>query len=232
MLVSAIGQNKTAYNAGWYSIGVKRAEPLNQPNLDGTVANPTTPLNETKKTSELSKTSSTEETEETSEESQSPLAVLYGESELSDEELAQIAELRRIDSEVRQHEQAHMAAGGSLITGGANFELVRGPDGVLYAVGGDVSINVSAGNTPEETIQRAQQIRRAALAPANPSAADRSVAAAASRMEMEARMELQQQQTLKQAEPEQTSSQQNTIAIGSYNAISQPDTANLLNIFT
>ncbi|NRA58083.1 MAG: hypothetical protein HRU13_08245, partial [Phycisphaerales bacterium] len=43
------------------------------------------------------------------------------------------------------------------------------------------------GRTPEETVQKAQAIRRAALAPADPSSTDRSVAAKASRMEAAAR---------------------------------------------
>ncbi len=47
----------------------------------------------------------------------------------------------------------------------------------------------------EATIRKAQTIRAAALAPANPSAQDRAVAAAATPMEAAARRELQQVQT-------------------------------------
>ena len=43
---------------------------------------------------------------------------------------------------------------------------------------------------PKETIRRMQQVRKAALAPANPSSQDRSVAAQASREEAKARAEL------------------------------------------
>ena len=48
---------------------------------------------------------------------------------------------------------------------------------------------VITGRTPDETIQRARQIRAAALAPADPSGQDRAVAAQATQMEQNARME-------------------------------------------
>ncbi|MCX7946046.1 MAG: hypothetical protein N2557_03635 [Hydrogenophilus sp.] len=101
-----------------------------------------------------------------------------------------VARLREIDREVRAHEMAHVAAGGDLVTRGAQFNTVRGPDGKQYAVGGDVQIDVSPGRTPEETIAKAERIRRAALAPANPSPQDLKVAAKATQMAMAARMEL------------------------------------------
>ena len=91
-------------------------------------------------------------------------------------------ELEARDREVRAHEAAHLAAAGGLAMGGANFSLQRGPDGRMYAVGGEVSIDVSEGRTPEETIARAERIRAAALAPAEPSAKDMQVAARATRM--------------------------------------------------
>lgn len=53
-----------------------------------------------------------------------------------------------------------------------------------------MSIDASPGKTPEETIPKAQHIRETALAPAEPSAQDRSVASAASRMEADAQLEL------------------------------------------
>lgn len=102
----------------------------------------------------------------------------------------QIAELQRRDAEVRAHEAAHASAAGGL--GGApSFEYKQGPDGRLYAVGGEVQIDLSPGRTPEETIRRAQQIRAAAVAPANPSVQDMAVAGRAAQMEADARAELQ-----------------------------------------
>jgi len=117
-------------------------------------------------------------------------------TELSAEALALIAKLKARDTEVRQHEQAHLAAAGGLARSGASYTYQRGPDGVNYAVGGEVQIDTSPGRTPEETIARARAISAAALAPADPSGADRAVAAQALQLEQQARAEL----ALKQAE--------------------------------
>lgn len=110
-------------------------------------------------------------------------------TELSDREKQIIEELRRRDEAVRRHEQAHIAAGGSLVRGAANYNYQIGPDGKQYAVGGEVQIDISPENTPDATIRKMQQVQRAALAPADPSPQDRAVAALASRIEMQAAME-------------------------------------------
>ncbi len=106
------------------------------------------------------------------------------ENELSSEEQEQVRELKARDAEVRTHEQAHVAAGGSLIRGGIQYEMQTGPDGRSYAIGGSVNIDTSIDNSsPEAMIAKAQKIKAAALAPAEPSSADRAVAAAATQME-------------------------------------------------
>lgn len=112
---------------------------------------------------------------------------------LSQPDRAIVRELARTDREVRAHERAHLAAAGGLARGGAVYTYQRGPDGQLYAVGGEVSIDLAPGATPRETLDRARQIRAAALAPANPSARDRAVAARAAQMALEAQIELAQQ---------------------------------------
>ena len=106
-------------------------------------------------------------------------------------EQQQINALSARDREVRAHEQAHVAAGGQY-AGAAQYQFERGPNGVNYAVSGEVSISVGKEATPEETLQKAQIVRRAALAPAEPSPQDRRVAAQATRMESEARQEIAQ----------------------------------------
>lgn len=113
--------------------------------------------------------------------------------ELDADQAAQVAKLKQIDRQVRQHEMAHVAAGAGVVTSGASFTYEKGPDGQNYVVAGEVGIDTSPGRTPEETIARARRIRSAALAPADPSPQDRSVAAAATQMEVTARMELAQQ---------------------------------------
>lgn len=102
-----------------------------------------------------------------------------------------VIELSKRDREVRAHEQAHMAAGG-MYAGGATYQYERGPNGVSYAVGGEVSISTGEGATPAESLRKAQVIRSAALAPANPSSQDRRVAAMATQMETQARSDIAQ----------------------------------------
>ena len=80
---------------------------------------------------------------------------------------------------------------GGHLTGTPTYSYERGPDGVNYAVEGQVSVkSPEVPGDPEKTLQQAEQIRRAALAPAEPSAADRQVAADAARVAAEARAEL------------------------------------------
>jgi hypothetical protein len=118
---------------------------------------------------------------------------LDGERELNEDQKQQVRELKKRDAEVKSHEQAHMASGGGLVQGGASFEYQSGPDGRMYAVGGEVKIDMSAERTPEATIRKMQQVRRAALAPAEPSGTDRAVAAQAAQIEAQARMERSQE---------------------------------------
>ena len=110
-----------------------------------------------------------------------------------------IRQLASRDREVRAHEQAHAAVGGRY-AGAPQYQFQRGPDGVNYAVGGEVPIDISKEATPQETIQKMQIVRRAALAPAEPSGQDRRVAAQASASEAEARAELLQVQRDEQVE--------------------------------
>ena len=108
---------------------------------------------------------------------------------------SQVRELRRVDREVRLHERQHAAAAGP--HGGApSYTYQRGPDGVLYAVGGHVDVDLSpVPGDPEATLAKALQIRRAAMAPAEPSAADRGVAMQAAQMAMQARADIAKEQT-------------------------------------
>ncbi len=101
-----------------------------------------------------------------------------------------IRELSQRDSEVRAHEQAHSAVGGQY-AGSAQYTYQRGPDGVNYAVGGEVPIDVGVINgDPRATLEKMQIVQRAALAPAEPSSQDRRVAALASQLVSQARAEI------------------------------------------
>ena len=112
--------------------------------------------------------------------------------DLTDEEKDQVRQLKQRDQEVRRHEAAHASVGGQF-AGAPSFTYEAGPDGQRYAVGGEVSIDVSPGRTPEETARKADQIRAAALAPADPSGQDRAVAAAAVKMKLDANAEAAKQ---------------------------------------
>jgi hypothetical protein len=91
------------------------------------------------------------------------------------------------------HEQAHSAVGGQY-AGAPSYEYESGPDGKRYAVGGEVSMDVSAEKTPADTIRKMQQVKAAALAPAEPSGQDYKVAADATQKEQSARSELAKEQ--------------------------------------
>ncbi len=102
-----------------------------------------------------------------------------------------IAELAARDREVRAHEQAHVAAGGELITSGPSYTYQTGPDRRRYAVGGEVGIDTSpVRGDPEATLDKASRIVAAALAPAEPSPQDYRVAAQANQMASQARVDI------------------------------------------
>jgi hypothetical protein len=117
-----------------------------------------------------------------------------GKSELTDEEKQRVDELRRKDAEVRRHEQAHKAAAGPYAQAGPVYKYQIGPDGRPYAVEGRVDVDLSPiPGDPQATIDKMRRIQRAASAPANPSAADRQVAAQAATLEGQAQAELARQ---------------------------------------
>lgn len=103
----------------------------------------------------------------------------------SKEEKDAIVELQARDAEVRAHEAAHMSAGGSA-AGVASFEYQQGPDGKMYAVGGEVSIDISTDGDPKTTKAKMQRVLAAALAPADPSPQDIKVATTAAMLMMRA----------------------------------------------
>ena len=110
--------------------------------------------------------------------------------ELTEQELKQVEALEDRHAEVVRHEQAHAAVGGQY-AGSPSYDYQTGPDNKRYAVGGEVMIDTSeVPNDPEATLRKAEQIRAAALAPAEPSGQDRRVAAQANAMAAKARQEI------------------------------------------
>lgn len=109
-------------------------------------------------------------------------------------EQLEITKLASRDQEVRTHEQAHAAVGGRYASA-PSYTYERGPDGKRYAIAGEVGIDAGAvPNDPEATLRKMEVVIRAALAPAEPSAQDRQVAAQAQVSMVEARVQLAQQQ--------------------------------------
>ncbi len=112
-------------------------------------------------------------------------------TELTSDEKAQLSELKAADSQVKAHEAAHQS--GPAASGGASYTYKKGPDGVMYAVGGEVPVRISTGSTPQESIMNLQGVIATALAPAGPSPQDISIASKARVMMMKAQQELAQE---------------------------------------
>ena len=114
---------------------------------------------------------------------------VFNDDNLTSEERSAVRELQRIEQEVIAHEAAHQSAGGGL-AGAASYTYTQGPDGRHYITGGEVSIQMPVSDDPEQTLRDMEQVQRAAMAPANPSSQDFSVAAKAASMAANARQEI------------------------------------------
>lgn len=100
-----------------------------------------------------------------------------------------VQQLKMTEQKVIAHEMAHKMIGG-IYAGAVSYEYRIGPDGKRYIVGGEVPIDLSGGISPEDTVRKMEQVRMAALAPADPSPQDYAVAQAASMKEQAARQEI------------------------------------------
>lgn len=159
--------------------------------------------------------SQTAKSSQTTQSAQKQQTTNTGEKILTEEEQKQVEELKARDTEVKAHEQAHIAAGGSYVRGGARYDYQTGPDGKKYAVGGEVSIDTSAvEGDPQATINKAQVILKAALAPAEPSGQDKAVASQARQMMASARKELMSEKI--------NTNSENTAATTTENSTSSP----------
>lgn len=160
-----------------------------------------------------------------SEEAAVASATGQGASELTPEEEQQVQELQARDTEVRLHEQQHVSAGGAYVTGGPSYTYQTGPDGKQYAIGGEVSIDVSeVAGDPEATVRKMQTVQAAALAPAEPSSQDYKVAAAARQAQSKAQMELSRQQA-EQMNPAADSTEEGDSELPSLSKTDQADSA-------
>ena len=97
------------------------------------------------------------------------------EDELTPEARKQVEELKQIERKVEAHEQAHKSVGGQF-AGSMSYSYTQGPDGRRYKTGGEVSISIPSDDDPQKLIAQLMQVKRAALAPADPSPQDIKVA--------------------------------------------------------
>ena len=139
--------------------------------------------------------------------------------ELTPQEQQQLAELKQTDAQVKAHEHAHKSTAAGLTTSGPNYEYETGPDGKKYAVAGDVNVSYQKSSDPEVNLKNAQQLKAAALAPADPSSQDRKVAMQADREIAQARQEIMEEQNQTEEE-EETSA---TSAAGSMTPASETE---------
>ena len=117
----------------------------------------------------------------------------------------------------------------------ASFQTVRGPDGKLYAVSGEVSIDTSEAATLEATIQKLKRVIKAALAPLEPSSQDRNVASQARAEIAEARNEIQEEnaeekQKAQEAKEEREAQSQGSASSNAASS-SQPEINNAIQAF-
>lgn len=151
--------------------------------------------------------------EESSSEQQQSQQQQQGEQQAQAEQ-QEIRELQARDQEVRAHEQAHATIGGRY-AGTPSYEYQQGPDGRRYAVGGEVQIDLAAiPGDPQATIQKMQQVKAAALAPAEPSNADRRIAGEATNRLLQAQAELIAEKSTSAASKVAAEEQQSTAVAG------------------
>jgi len=98
-----------------------------------------------------------------------------------------IEQLKSRDKEVRTHEASHSTNPELIKIGSAQFDYTIGPDGKAYATGGRVTLSTGNSKTPEEALSKAEALKKASMAPGEPSSQDFQAHNAAVAMEFEAR---------------------------------------------
>lgn len=133
------------------------------------------------------------------------------------------------DREVHAHESAHVAVGRQYVVSGPSYTYQQGPNGRHYAIGGEVQLDVSAEAEANATLNKAEIVRRAALAPVEPSAQDRLVAARATQLAAQARLAIAaEQRELQQAHQPLSAS---SPAVQEFKAGDQEDISPRVNVF-
>lgn len=85
-----------------------------------------------------------------------------------------LEKFKRTDSKIRSHEQVHATIGHT--TTPIAYTYQKGPDGKMYAVGGNVRFDTSIPNDPKAAAFKLDQLHKAASATSEPSNADNTIA--------------------------------------------------------
>jgi SprA-related family len=133
------------------------------------------------------------------------------------------------DREVRAHEAAHIAVGRQYVVSGPSYTYQQGPDGRNYAIGGEVQLDVSEEAEAQATLNKAETVRRAAMAPAEPSAQDRQVAARASQLAAQARVSIAIERRQDQQAMQSGTEQSRPVQI--FDTASQADALQQVNVY-
>lgn len=163
--------------------------------------------------------------------------VSENEKDLTLKEKLDIKSLQQMERNIQQHENEHMRVARDLAVGSPSFRYIKGPDGNMYADEGEVEINASFDSNakPEETIEKAMKIERAALAPSDPSPKDIQTAMRARIISYRAKRKLQREQINEMmANKESASDQVNSQGIKEYkkNADYQRNLFQILDLFS
>lgn len=111
----------------------------------------------------------------------------------------EILAAQRRERSVIRHEEAHMQAGGQY-AGAASYIYQKGVDGKGYIVGGEVTMQVPAGGDLERLKAALERVKRAAMAPADPSPQDMQTAAMASARQAAVNQEITRKKALERYE--------------------------------
>lgn len=159
------------------------------------------------------------------------------EQDLTLKEKLDIKNLQQMERNIQQHENEHMRVARDLAVGAPSFKYTKGPDGNMYADEGEVEINASfnSNSKPEEIIEKAMKIERAALAPSDPSPKDIQTAMRARIISYRAKRKLQREQINEMmASKESANDQINSQGVKEYkkNADYQRNLFQILDLFS
>ena len=116
----------------------------------------------------------------------------FGPEQSAAETLA-LRELQQADATVRSHEGLHFRAAGGVASGIPQYQYTVGPDGRLYATGGNVEVRSTPTADRDKALEQAANISRAATAPGDASVQD-LVAAREAYRNADSRLEAKPQQ--------------------------------------